>query len=136
MSFSTIHLLLCRKHMKTTITFRIIKLIMAFAIFWMVIGELITLHQRRMFGNDLFGNHLPFTKPKTSDDGHTAHFKAFKIFDKTDNSKSNLFFYSNQQLPSLIAAFNLSVFEKPHLNFKHRYLHRCISFRAPPSYLI
>jgi hypothetical protein len=61
---------------------------MAFAIFYMVIGELITYHQRVIFGIDFFGNHHPFTKPKTGDDGSTTHYKPHKGGDKQDTEKT------------------------------------------------
>lgn len=55
---------------------------MAFAIFWMVIGELITLHQERIFKVHFYDHSNPFTKPKSKDDGKTFSFKLFKISDK------------------------------------------------------
>ncbi len=69
--------------MKKSYTFRAIKLIMAFAIFWMVIGELITLHQEKIFGVHFYDHSNPFTKPKTKDDGKSFSFKVYKIIDKS-----------------------------------------------------
>lgn len=51
---------------------------MAFAIFWLVIGDLITYHQEHVFGISLFDNQTPFTLPKGKDDGKTANFKSAK----------------------------------------------------------
>jgi len=67
---------------------KLIKLIMAFAIFWMVIGDLITYHQEKIFGNNFFDTHSPFSKPKSKDDGKTGNFGYFKSADKyhTDNT--------------------------------------------------
>lgn len=64
-------------------TSRTIKLIMAFAIFWMVIGDLITYHQEKIFGANYYGHHTPFTKPGAKDDGKTAHWKSSKDVDKS-----------------------------------------------------
>jgi hypothetical protein len=55
---------------------------MAFAIFWMVIGELITLHQERIFKVNYYDHSNPFTKPKSKDDGNSFSFKLFKISEK------------------------------------------------------
>ncbi len=56
---------------------------MAFAIFWMVIGELITLHQERIFKVHFYDHSNPFTKPKSKDDGKTFSFKINKVSDKS-----------------------------------------------------
>ena len=39
---------------------------MAFAFFWLVCGELITLHQKAIFGFDPFNQETPFTKTDNS----------------------------------------------------------------------
>jgi hypothetical protein len=65
---------------------------MAFAIFWMVIGDLITYHQEVMFGVKLFEEQDPFTKPKSQDDGKTASLKAHKGVDKPENFHSSLIY--------------------------------------------
>lgn len=69
---------------------KLIKLVMAFAIFWMVIGDLITFHQAKIFGNHFFDTHSPFTKPKSKDDGKTISFHAFKFQDKQQNTGQQL----------------------------------------------
>lgn len=73
---------------------KLIKLIMAFAIFWMVIGDLITYHQEKIFGNNFFDTHIPFSKPKSKDDGKTGHFGHLKPADKhsTDNNSAEAVF--------------------------------------------
>ena len=63
---------------------KFIKLLMAFAIFWMVIGDLITYHQQVIFGVNYFDTHNPFTKPKSKDDGKTISFNSHKAADKSD----------------------------------------------------
>jgi hypothetical protein len=62
---------------------KLIDLIMAFAIFWLVIGDLITYHQVHVYGVDLFDTNSPFTVPKGKDDGKTASYKSAKGFDHT-----------------------------------------------------
>jgi hypothetical protein len=37
--------------------------ILAFAFFWLVIGDLIIIHERAIFGYDPFTAHTPFAKP-------------------------------------------------------------------------
>lgn len=69
---------------------KIVKLVMAFAIFWMVIGDLITFHQAKIFGNHFFDTHSPFTKPKSKDDGKTIGFQSFKFQDKQQNTGQQL----------------------------------------------
>lgn len=62
---------------------KFIEMLMAFAIFWMVIGDLITYHQQVIFGVNYFDTHNPFTKPKSKDDGKTFSFKQHKVTDKS-----------------------------------------------------
>ena len=37
--------------------------VVAFAFFWLVIGDLIIIHERAIFGYDPFTSHTPFAKP-------------------------------------------------------------------------
>ncbi|MDY0075642.1 MAG: hypothetical protein RBR87_00080 [Bacteroidales bacterium] len=67
---------------------KFIEMLMAFAIFWMVIGDLITYHQQVIFGVNYFDTRNPFTKPKSKDDGKTISFKQFKVTDKSDGGFS------------------------------------------------
>lgn len=109
---------------------------MAFAIFYMVIGELITYHQRVIFGIDFFGNHHPFTKPKTCDDGSTSHFKSHKGGDKQDSEKTFFTAILSAELKTDPCFFyfeksetNLSLsFEKVFLYFN--------SLRGPPKFFL
>lgn len=57
---------------------KIIELIVAFAIFWLVIGDLITYHQEQIFGNYLYDAQCPFNLPKGKDDGKTTTYKSWK----------------------------------------------------------
>ncbi|MBZ0243865.1 MAG: hypothetical protein K8F24_11660 [Bacteroidales bacterium] len=69
---------------------KFIEVLMAFAIFWMVIGDLITYHQQVIFGVNYFDTHKPFTKPKSKDDGKTISFKQHKVADKSDGGFSSV----------------------------------------------
>lgn len=71
--------------MNQVVKFRLVKLIMAFAMFWLFMGDLIILHQSRIFGKDFYGQyHLPINKSGKSDDGKTFQ-KQHKSGDKGDN---------------------------------------------------
>jgi hypothetical protein len=59
---------------------------MAFASFWLFIGELITLHQERIYKVHYYDHSNPFTKPKSKDDGKTLSFKLFNSVDKAQSS--------------------------------------------------
>lgn len=66
---------------------KLVKLIMALAMFWLFIGDLIILHQSRIFGHDYFGqHHQPLNKPGKSDDGKTFQ-KYHKAGDKGDDGQ-------------------------------------------------
>jgi len=56
---------------------------MALAFFWLVIGDLITLHQKLIYGFDPFGQHQPFTKPNHSGNKPEKKEKAVKAKDNS-----------------------------------------------------
>jgi len=105
---------------------------MAFAIFYMVIGELITYHQRVIFGIDFFGNHHPYTKPKSGEDGNTTHFKTQKSGDKQDSGKTSFIAIISFELNLSPKLFYLekrrTVFVQP----IHKVFTLFNSLRAPP----
>ncbi|HQO49446.1 MAG TPA: hypothetical protein PK939_03400 [Bacteroidales bacterium] len=119
--------------MKKENTSRVIKLIMAFAIFWMVIGDLITYHQEKIFGTNFYEHHSPFTKPSGKDDGKTTHLKISKDFDKQSWHIIGLpgFFIADCLLP--IPDFSCYIKPKPYLLLRHRSLSPVITHRGPPS---
>lgn len=55
--------------------------VMAFAFFWLVIGDLITLHQKLIYGFDPFGQHQPFAKPGHNSNKNGKNQKVLKIKD-------------------------------------------------------
>jgi hypothetical protein len=119
-------------YMKNSTTSRTIKLIMAFAIFYMVIGELITYHQKVIFGVDFFGNQHPYTKPKSGEDGSTTHFKTQKGGDKQDSGKTTFNAIISFELNLSQKLFYLekrrTVFVQP----IHKVFTLFMSLRAPP----
>ncbi|NOX84572.1 MAG: hypothetical protein GXO86_01185 [Chlorobi bacterium] len=62
---------------------RVIYTFMAFAFFWLVMGDLITLHQKLIYGFDPFGQHQPFTKPNHSGNKSGKNEKAVKAKDNS-----------------------------------------------------
>ena len=54
--------------------------IMIFAFCWLVIGELVTLHQKAIYGFDPFSQEAPFAKPNNS--SSKAKFDKVAKFDK------------------------------------------------------
>jgi len=116
---------------------RLIKLIMAFAIFWMVIGDLITYHQEKIFGVNFFDTHSPFSKPKSKDDAKTAHLYSVKHLDKHDGFDSFSFtaLLQGKQLSEIVVSesflFKLLLLEPSKTVLFTREL-----LRAPPTFLI
>ena len=108
-------------------------MIMAFAIFWMVIGDLITYHQEKIFGTNYYEHHTPFTKPGSKDDGKTGHLKVGKDFDKQSYHTIPLFFTDNLESPSIFSQIGRFLQPKPYLLLKHQCLNSIISLRGPPS---
>ncbi|MFA5418523.1 MAG: hypothetical protein WC341_08700 [Bacteroidales bacterium] len=76
------------KSYKLSLKFRIAIPLLAFTFFWLVIGDLVTYHQKAIYGFDLFNFQTPFTKPTKTDNGllilktkngKVAHGDAFSI---------------------------------------------------------
>ncbi len=112
-----------------------IDLLMAFAVFWMVIGDLITYHQKVIFGGSIFFDiHNPFTKPKSKDDGKTISFKQHKFADKSD---TNLPFHPPGILVDnyqhQVFAFQRKIFLEFIFSYKISNLSLSALLRAPPS---
>jgi len=116
---------------------KMIKLIMAFAIFWMVIGDLITYHQAKIFGVHFFDNHSPFSKPKTKDDGKATFYSFGKAIDKNNHADSNCFLASidsserNSHIGSRSFVFRLLQINPPE---KLLYTRRLL--RGPPTSIL
>ncbi len=83
--------------MKKPLTYRCIEILMAVASFWLFIGELITLHQERIYKVHFYDHSNPFTKPNSKEDGKTLSFKIYKGTDKSYNDHQTPFI--NEQKP-------------------------------------
>ncbi|MCC7317639.1 MAG: hypothetical protein IT219_03855 [Bacteroidales bacterium] len=121
--------------MKRENTSKAIKLIMAFAIFWMVIGDLITYHQEKIFGTNYYEHHTPFTKPGSKDDGKTSHAKFSKDFDKQSFVKLDVIASDICDLSLPTAWLTQRMAPKPYLMLRHLFLKHIQSFRGPPAFL-
>ena len=112
-----------------------LKLIMAFAIFMMMISDLITYHQKVMGGMDLFGQHHPYTKPPKPGDNNNFQFSSWKSSDKSDTAKFSAL------LPSIV--INLQRLQRFYIELQFRlgtgYLQPLLVHfsgkRAPPSFI-
>lgn len=106
--------------------------ILAFAFFWLVIGDLIIIHEKAIFGYDPFTSHTPFAKP----DKNTS-VKLYKDEgQKINKSKGYTFFAAEKYVNS-----NLVVFlQGSTFNFKNTFSilnnqsdNPLIVLRGPPS---
>lgn len=105
---------------------------MAFASFWLFIGELITLHQERIYKVHFYDHSNPFTKPKSKDDGKTLSFKLIKSTDKASSS-SDLCNNINNHLDKHILNESQFTHTFP-AKQAHSFLHIIRKpLRAPPS---
>jgi len=103
---------------------------MIFAFFWLVIGDLITLHQKAIYGFDPFSHHTPFAKtnntPVKSKNDKGAKF---------EKSKDQYHFDAVLKNDLNVRAV-LNVCESVLINtFQERILLSCrseIGLRAPP----
>jgi hypothetical protein len=116
---------------------RLIKLIMAFAIFWMVIGDLITYHQEAIYGVNFFDTHSPFSKPKSKDDVKTTHLHSVKHLDKQDGFDTFSFsaLLQSTQLSEIVVSESF-LYKLLLLNPSRTILFTRQLLRAPPTFLI
>lgn len=103
---------------------------MAFTFFWLVIGDLIVLHQKAIYGFDPFSHHTPYAntnnspvKTKTDKGLKVKKSKVQYHFDVVLNSESSLRVVLNAFETELTNTFfeNVSQFSQSN-----------ISLRAPP----
>jgi len=103
---------------------------MAFAFFWLVCGELITLHQKAIYGFDPFSQNMPFAKtdnshPKTKSD------KGAK-FDKFKDQYHFDFYTRDSNHFEFVPQFTLYRFINTYTIFVSRSGYPLIVLRAPP----
>ncbi len=110
--------------------YKVITSVLAFAFFWLVIGDLIAIHQKLIYGFDPYGTHQPFSKPAKNE----SHFKVKdkKVVNKTLNYLS----HGTALLPDYGNKFyHLSVFQKSFISAISIHRRRPILelfFRGPP----
>jgi len=106
--------------------------LMTFAFFWLVIGDLIVLHQKAIYGFDPFNHHIPFAKTNNSpvktntDKGSKVEKSKVQFhFDTVIKSEANFRTILNTCEIELINAF---------LERVSQFSHSRVSLRAPPAF--
>jgi len=109
---------------------KIVFQLMAFAFFWMVIGDLITLHQKLIYGFDPFGMHQPFAKPGHS--GKNLSKKNQKVFKVRDGL--HFYFFLNVHNETVSRPFFVNYEYNNTLPlYKYRKDYFFLGLRSPPS---
>ena len=103
---------------------------MAFAFFWLVCGELITLHQKAIYGFDPFSQHTPFAKTDNSS-SKTKTDKGSK-FDKFKDQYHFDFVKKETQKISFIPQHVEVVHVNTFTIFLSQSRYPLIALRAPP----
>lgn len=118
---------------KLSLKYRIAIPFLAFTFFWLVIGDLVNYHQKVIYGFDLFGSQMPFTKPGKTDAGI--------LILKTKNGKDAHGDTFSSTLHNLFAAdysIELVDFAKivtvtfENLSTTQQSYHKTVSLRGPP----
>jgi hypothetical protein len=106
---------------------------LALTFFWMVIGDLITYHQKAIFDFDLF-NHQPFTKPGKNDTGILLYKTKGDKTVSVDKYKHTLHSVVADDYSTLLGDFakNITVRFNYRDMFQQRY-HQSVSLRGPPQ---
>lgn len=106
--------------------------LMTFAFFWLVIGDLITLHQKAIYGFDPFSVNTPFTK---TDNNHSKYAKV-NHGSKIDKSKDQFHYDAslNKQTnnKTLLAVRDLEIVNTFSI-FLAQSSHPLIVLRGPPT---
>lgn len=106
--------------------------ILAFAFFWLVIGDLIIIHEKAIFGFDPFSSHIPFTKP---DKNSTVKLQKDEG-QKVNKSKSYPFFPAEKYVNSNLVVFlhgNKFTFKNTFSILKNQSDTSLIVLRGPPA---
>jgi hypothetical protein len=102
--------------------------IMIFAFFWLVIGELITLHQKAIYGFDPFTQETPYSKP---DNTSSKTDKSQKLFKAKDDQHFDIVILDPQKLQQIISETDFE-FNNNYSIFNSQSGHPLIALRAPP----
>lgn len=106
--------------------------ILAFAFFWLVIGDLIIIHERAIFGFDPFTKHIPFAKPDKSSSIKLYKDEGQRII---KSKFCGLCFTANADLQScqLILPVKTVNYSNTFSILKSKCDHPLIELRGPPS---
>lgn len=106
--------------------------ILAFAFFWLVIGDLIIIHEKAIFGFDPFNSHIPFTKPDK-----TSSVKLYKDEgQKIIKTKFSSFFTAvtiAHFVEQVILPYQTVTFTNTFSILKNQSDHPLIALRGPPT---
>lgn len=104
---------------------------MIFAFFWLIIGDLITLHQKVIYGFDPFNHHIPYAKTSNSPVKIKTD-KGTKIDKSKDQFHFDAFISSETGFRSVL---NVSEIElvNTYLGRVAQSFHTVVSLRAPPA---
>lgn len=111
------------------------KLLMILAFMWLVIGELIIFHQKRIYHVDFFEGKNLFIKPKTGDDEQGIFFTFKKSHLQLESSLQSAYLYSTNNTTAIYSIpytpnFALNIL-KALCNASEYYANR-----APPFYFL
>ena len=102
--------------------------VMIFAFFWLVIGELITLHKKAIYGFDPITQETPFSKP---DNNSKKIDKCHKLFKVKDDYHSDMVLQAPEKLQVIIKETDFN-FSNTFSIFISQSSHPLIALRAPP----
>ena len=105
--------------------------IMIFAFCWLVIGELVTLHQKAIYGFDPFSQEAPFAKPDNSS-SKTKTDKGSKFDKSKDQYHFDLILNNEFSTDAVLTDFCFE-FKNTYSIFLSQSGHPLIALRAPPS---
>ena len=112
---------------------KLITVVLAFAFFWLVIGDLVAIHQKLIYGFDPFGTHQPFSKPAKNES--QTHFKVKEK--RTVNKSLSFLSLGTALLPKGISRLqSLFAYHKrciPAISIHRRIPVSILSSRAPPA---
>lgn len=100
--------------------------VMAFAFFWLVMGELITLHQKAIYGFDPFTQETPFSKPNTS-----KVDKSQKLFKVKDDFHFDVIMQASDKIQVVVKQTDFD-FSNTYSIFISQSSRPLIALRAPP----
>ncbi len=104
---------------------------MAFAFFWLVCGELITLHQKAIYGFDPFSQNMPFAK--TDHSSQKSKTDKGSKFDKFKDQYHFDFVKNETAQPQYLPQYLNIVFGNTFTIFLSQSGYPLVLLRAPPA---